>query len=376
VCSSDLSEAVISRVKLRNTFGSGDHCGPDDFDGDCKETWVAIFAGGYEADGDPNRPASYQGPADAGWNTKTKAIYMVRLDNGAIVAKVGYDATTRPDMKFSIPSAPAVLDLDFDGFADVVYVGDLGGQVWKWDISAVGEDTDADPEIDNWPAGVFFRTDPVTLASSEQHYRSFFFPPVASYVRGKLILAFGSGERHNLGYTGEAGTADENRFYVAADVDPTGPSAFTTTLTDASLTDVTALDTDNVPADSGYRFDLAESEKFVTDITVFAGSVIVGSYTPVANANLCATASGQSFLHIFNLATGLGFFADPADPPSEDRKVYVGGGFPTSPKVTVGTDPDDDTIIIKTSEGPKLFTIDAPPRTDPSGEFIYWKQQQ
>ena len=40
--------------------------------------------------------------------------------------------------------------------------------------------------------------------------------------------------------------ADENRFYVAKDLTPIGAGAFTTTLTDASLTDVTALDTDTV----------------------------------------------------------------------------------------------------------------------------------
>ena len=371
------SEPVIARVKLRNTFGTGDKCGPDDFDGDCREQWVAIFAGGYQADGDPNRPASYiADPNDAQWSDTSKAIFMVRLDTGAVVAKVEYDATNQPDMKFSIPSAPAVLDLDFDGFVDVVYVGDLGGQIWKWDVSDVGENTDADPEVDNWPAGVFFRTLPATLANSDKHYRSFFFPPVASYLKGKLVLAAGSGERHNLGYTGDGSAPDENRFYVMNDPNPIGPSAFATILTDANLTDVTSLDTDNISTDSGYRFDLDESEKFVTEITVFAGYVIVGSYTPVSNANLCATASGQSFLHIFNLATGLGFFPDPMAPPSEDRKVYIGGGFPTSPEVTVANDPDDDVIIVKTSEGPKVITIDAPPRNEPPGEFIYWKQQQ
>ena len=125
---------------------------------------------------------------------------------------------------------------------------------------------------------------------------------------------------------------------------------------------------------SGYYFSLAESEKFVTDITVFAGYVIVGSYTPDPGLNLCDTSAGQSFLHIFNVATGEGFFSDPSTPPSEDRRTYIGGGFPTSPVVTVGNNPDDDTIITKTSEGPKLITIDAPPRNEPSGQFIYWKQ--
>ena len=279
-------------------------------------------------------------------------------------------------MTFSIPSAPAVLDLDFDGFADVVYVGDLGGQIWKWDIHTVGENLDADPQMDNWPAGVFFRTDPVMLTNGDDHHRSFFYPPVASFHGGKLILAFSTGERHDLGYEGDGAVMEQNRFYVAEDLTPFGAGAFAATLGDGDLTDVTALDTDTVPGDSGYRFTLAESEKFVTEITVFAGFVIVGSHTPVAGADLCTAVSGQSFIHIFNLATSKGFFPDPADPPSEDRRTYVGGVFPTNPVVTVANDPNDDVIIVKTSEGPTIIAIDAPPRNEPKGEFIYWKIQQ
>ncbi|MFQ5416618.1 MAG: pilus assembly protein, partial [Myxococcota bacterium] len=374
------SEAVITRVKLRHSsLGVGDHCGRDDIDGDCREQWVAIFGGGYEADGDPNRPLDYvSDPSDVSWRDKSKAMFMVALDTGNVIAKVEYDASDAPDMKFSLPSAPAVIDRNFDGFADVVYMGDLGGQVWKWDISNVGEDSDADPFIDNWSSGVFFRTDPVTLSDGvTSHYRSFFFPPVASIVKGHLMLAFGSGERHDLGYEGDsdASIEDNNRFYVVRDPNPTGSGAFATTWTDASLTDVTDLDTDTNLADAGYRFSLAKSEKFVTEISVFAGHVIAGSYTPAPSVDLCSTASGQAFLHVFNVATGRGLFQDAADPPSEDRRTYIGGGFPTSPEVTVATNPDDDTIIVKTSEGPRVITVDAPPRSDPKGSMIYWKQQ-
>jgi len=374
------SEPVIAKVKLRHpTNGIGDKCFPSDGDGDCREQWVAIFGGGYNAGGDPNRPASYiEASTDAGWSDESKAIYMVAIDDGTVIAKVEFDATDTPDMKYSIPSAPAVLDLDFDGFADVVYIGDIGGQMWKWDIHDVGEDTDADPLVDNWSSGVFFRTSPVTLSDgTTKHYRSFFFPPEASYAQGALVLAFGSGERHNLGYIGDSNISvtDENRFYLVKDLTPTGVGAFASTLTDASLTDVTALDTDTNLADGGYYFTVAESEKFVTDVTIFAGFVIMGTYTPIPSTDLCATSAGQSFLHVFNTASGRGFFEDISDPPSEDRRAYIGGGFPSTPTVVVADNPDDDKIITTTSEGPKVITVEAPPRSDLRGSMIYWKQK-
>jgi type IV pilus assembly protein PilY1 len=374
------SEPIITKVKMRHpTVGTGDKCFPNDGDGDCREQWVAIFGGGYTAGGDPNRPASYIGAStDAGWSDESKAIYMVAIDDGSVIAKVEFDATDNPEMKYSIPSAPAVLDLDFDGFADVVYIGDVGGQVWKWDIHNVGEDTDADPLVDNWSSGIFFETPPVTLSDgTTKHYRSFFFPPEATFAQGELVLAFGSGERHNLGYIGDtdASVADENRFYLVQDPTPTGAGAFATTLTDTSLTDVTALDTDSNLSDGGYYFTVAKSEKFVTEVTIFAGFVIIGTYTPVPSADLCATSAGQSFIHVFNVASGRGYFEDASDPPSEDRRAYIGGGFPSSPTVVVADNPDDDKIIITTSEGPKVITVDAPPRTTLRGSMIYWKQE-
>jgi hypothetical protein len=33
----------------------------------------------------------------------------------------------------------------------------MGGQMWKWDISNVGEDTvGRDGQMDNWASGIFF----------------------------------------------------------------------------------------------------------------------------------------------------------------------------------------------------------------------------
>ena len=48
-----------------------------------------------------------------------------------------YDNSTSlgvPDMRYAFTATPSVFDLDFDGYADVVYAADLGGNVWKWVI--------------------------------------------------------------------------------------------------------------------------------------------------------------------------------------------------------------------------------------------------
>jgi type IV pilus assembly protein PilY1 len=373
------SEAIITRVRVEGASGDGDECGYADGDGDCREQWVAIIGGGYRQDSDPNFDGVYLGPSDGGWTDASKAIYVIALDTGAILAKVEYDASTNPDMVYALPSTPAVLDLDQDGFADVVYIGDLGGQLWKWDISEVGVDgVDADTLVDNWPSGVFFRNDPEDMGGGVFHYRSFFQPPGASIDRGVLTLAFGSGEREDLRYPGDATKDDENRFYVLKDQWPTGPYAFVDPFSTARLAtesnpliNVTGGKTDPNHGNFGFFFKGEEGEKFTSDVIVFAGYVIMTSYTP-NSPDVCTAATGESFLYVFRIRNGGGFFDTSVATAVESRRMSIGQGLGSSPRVSMGEDPDDDKIYVKTSKG-KIMLVQPPERTETGASIIYWR---
>ena len=368
------SEPAITRVKVAGVTGSGDKCGPDDGEGDCREQWVAIFAGGYSEDGDPALGGYIADPNDPNWSDRSKAIFIVALDSGSVLSRVAFDASGLngpTEMKFSIPSAPAVLDVDFDGFADVLYVGDLGGQIWKWDLSGVGQDSDFDGEIDSWPSGVFFRTDPVSLGGGELHYRSLFYPPSAAFSSGDLLLAFGSGERTDLGYPGDASADDNNRFFVVKDAHPTGSFAFLGTLDESDLTDITGTASDPDTTDEGFFFTVEDSEKFITQQTIFAGYVISASYVPDPNATTICDPSGESRVYVFNLTTGVGFFLGSGATPAEDRWVSIGAGAPTSPRIHLS--PDGDEIYIQTTLA-NLVRLQAPPQSLPPVWPIYWRQ--
>lgn len=368
------SKPVITRVRMRAPAGYGDHCGADDGDGDCREQWVAIFGGGYKSNADPNDADFGPDTSSTNWTYRSKAIFVVALDTGQLLAKVAYDATgtNGPDqMLYALPGSPAVLDLDFDGFADVVYIGDLGGQMWKWDLHQPGDASSG--LVSNWPAGIFFKTPPTNMGSGVYHYRSFFESPAASYVRGSLHLAFGSGERESLFYGGAAGYDENNRFYVIRDPAPTGTGAFDTvhTESDSDITDVT--DGSNLPGNGGYYITLPDGEKFVADPTVFAGFVIASSFQPEAGSDVCVTATGQAKLYVFDIATGVGYFDDGTSDVAADRYLLVGGGLPSKPKVSTGEDPSDDVIYIKTSTG-QILLIDPPPRPSTPVGLIYWRQ--
>ena len=306
---------------------------------------------------------------------------MVSLDDGSVIASLAYNQNVGDFdfMRYGFPSAPAVLDLNFDGFADVVYIGDAGGQMWKWDISAVGEDTDADPEIDNWVGGVFFRAyEQAKWTAGPSHFHSIFNAPTAAFVHGKLVLSFGTGEREDLRYAGDASTTDENnRFYVVEDAFPTGGAAFATKLYEDQLTEVTDPAVAPSLAQKGYYFVAEDGEKFVTDHIVFAGHVITTSYSPddgaVAAAVCAPKGGGDAFLYVVSLESGLGYFADAAAATGKTRRMSVGGGLPSAPQLSTSIDKSSpDKLYLKTSSG-LVTEVDAPPRTDPPASLVYWR---
>jgi type IV pilus assembly protein PilY1 len=363
------SEPIITRIKTTGPSGAGDHCGDNDGDGDCRERWVAIVGGGYTEEGNPNS-LSFDASSLPG-----KAIYMIALDTGAVLASVEYDPAglTGPDeMEYAIPSTPSVLDLNFDGFADVVYVGDLGGQVWKWDISAVAADTVGDSRFDNFPYGVFFESPIEDMGGGVNRYQSFFFAPSATLIGGTLVLAFGAGERADLMYPGQNGKDENNRFYVIKDTDPTGVSAFSTLYEETDLTDITGLDSDPDSTDYGFYMVAADSEKFITNPNIFAGFVITSSYIPdLSGANVCTT-TGESFLYIFDIRTGLGAYFDAGVTTGDDaRRLSIGSGVSSDPQISMSR--SGNQLYIQTSSGRVVQTPPPLPNTPPV-DMIYWKQ--
>jgi type IV pilus assembly protein PilY1 len=369
---------------------------------------VAVFGGGYHSAGDPNG-TGYKMPADAGYTAKGRAIYMVDITTGKVLAKKHFDpAATALDaasaeqvgireMRYAIASAPAVFDLDFDGFADVIYIGDLGGNLWKWDVEAAGHDPINNTTTLNslaqpdWPFRLFFRgaasnedgsTLPAELYggswSNAVHYQSFFFPPTGVLRKGKLILAFGAGERADpIGPTSEWGDgcgtitgacANNNHYYVVKDDDPreavgTLPNRLTGGLDEGDLLDIANVDDGTVTCNymnanySGYYLTARDAEKFVTASTIFLGDVYTGSFFPAdPSAVTICDSRGTSYLYRFDLECGTGGFPDNSS-PEEDRREPIGDGLPTRPRVSVGDlnqgDPSGcvNKIVVVTSDG-------------------------
>ncbi len=340
-------QAVITRVRVKvgaNTNG-----------GQGFERWVAIVTGGYDLTSDPN-PSPVDTTSYAAASTKGRGIYAIDLKTGKVLAQQKLAAgAPQNGMLYSIASTPAVLDLNADGYADVVYVGDLGGNVWKWVIGSMGEDRVNDGSglrtQPSWKFMKFFQA-PTTTFSGDTYYKNFFQPLAAAYVGNKLWLAFGSGERAAIGYKGASGRDENNRFYAITDPDPYGVQATPPpVVTEANLTDITTVGTP-VSSPRGYYFKVDDGEKFVTSTVIFAGKVITASFTPSQlqagdpGFDPC-TQRGSGELYIFDLASGTGAFVDGGG--NETRSVNIGSGLPTDPKVSVGVGGSDNKVVIQKS---------------------------
>ena len=402
------SRPIITRVKMKGTLGTGDKCGADDGDGDCVEQWVAIFGAGYEDIANPNMTVFANDPNTAGYNKKGRGIFIVRISDGSVLAHVTQDTTSTTsmlsNMKYAIAAEPAVLDLNNDGFADVIYIGDAGGQMWKWDVSAIGSLTSGTVPTSVWPIGVVFRAPVATVAGGLLHYHSIFEGAAAAYMGGQLWISFGSGERQDLGYMGQPDPTDpnsviglyddNNRFWAMKDPNPTGPSAFPSNLPvleappsivgHDSLTDITDTASDGDPTDAGYFFRVPDGVKFITDSLIFQGIVATLAYMPdlagSGTNNDCAL-GGTTIEYAWELANGAGVLVGSTSSGggssgTPSRSQPLGNGAPTNPRITISRDENGAIIVdpmVQTSTGEVQHLQGLPGGFDPV-DMIFWRQ--
>lgn len=103
---------------------------------------VVIFGGGYDPlyeVVDSNGYPTYV-PGSTSGGDKGNAIYIADAETGALIYSISNQnasttSTKVADMNYSIPSAVKTADRDADGLIDHIYVGDLGGQVFRVDIA-------------------------------------------------------------------------------------------------------------------------------------------------------------------------------------------------------------------------------------------------
>ncbi|MEZ5564468.1 MAG: PilC/PilY family type IV pilus protein [Gammaproteobacteria bacterium] len=263
---------------------------------------VAVFGGGYDP-GQDNRSFRQ--------DTQGNAIYLVDLQTGQRLWSVGSDQAvgphdlTMPALRYSIPAPVRPLDLDGDGLAERFYVGDMGGQLWRFDI-VNGESGSSLVE-----GGVLASLGGAALATpTTADLRRFYEAPDVTpvIIDRKLLLSINIGS----GYQGHPLDSEiEEAFYSIRDfkifgvIDsndyPTSPVSV------GQLVDITDDAEAEVPfATAGWQLRLVQGngEKILGESLTFDNVTFFTSFTPGEAAGECTGGTGVNRLYAISVVNG------------------------------------------------------------------------
>ena len=209
------------------------------------EKWVGFVGGGYNS----NACLSADGATSYACNTPAtysagKGFFVVDLYNGNIIWS--YTHANNANMDFSAPAAPTAVDADSDGFIDTVYMGDLGGNMWRFrlcpsDGSGCGLITyPSSCTTASWTASLLYQASNVERGSMlatpvNTHKQIFTQPAVTKDPSGYVWVYWGTGE-NNDPITKPSDTSDtKNRIYAVKE-----NKTFTGTYTTSNLKNITS----------------------------------------------------------------------------------------------------------------------------------------
>lgn len=224
---------------------------------------LLLFAGGYDPNQDTNTTRST--------DTMGRAIYMVNPSTGELFWSAGISNAhdlTLADMNYSIPSDINPIDINSDGKTDQLYVGDMGGQVWRFDIN-----NGAETKADLVTGGVIAD---LSVSSSTANNRRFYYPPdISLNVSGSnrvLAIGIGSGWRAS-----PLNTEVQDRYYLIKEFDHIfeAPQSYTK-LTESNLYDAT----DNLIAEG----DESEKEDAIAKLSNGSDRTAEGWYIRLLNS--------------------------------------------------------------------------------------------
>jgi len=297
-------------------------------DEDTIGTPVFFIGGGYSSD-----------------NSSGKAVIAVNVMTGAVVKKFSIG------MNYSVPSTVLVIDENDNGFVDKVYVGDLGGQMWRFaSFTDSGGNSLAFPNcnenIHSWKGHVFFKAD-------NNNSRKFFYPPSLTLEKGYDMIFMGTGDRENACCNNRNNACSFTGPDIIAAVKET--HSLTPIIGETDLVDVTdpRATSSDLPAANGWYIRLVDGngnavgEKVLAEGTVFYKTFYITTFTP---NNDPLIPGGDAKLYALSYLSGAAVL-DFNNDSNLERMLNIGRGIPSKP-VTLITRAGTKLLISVLSENP------------------------
>ncbi|MBE9564078.1 MAG: pilus assembly protein PilY, partial [Proteobacteria bacterium] len=311
-------------------------------DGGTEKT-VLIFGGGYD---DTQDTASTRRTDSVG-----RAVFIADATTGERLWSGGEGGDTSvTDMDYSIPARVKPLDIIGDGYIDRLYVTDMGGQIFRFDIN----NNNGDPLVSSVTGARI-----ADLADvAEEDNRRFYYPPdvaLAIDATGKYnALVIASGFRaHPLN------TTIHDRIYMIKDKQTAFTTTYPTVLTEDDLKDVTLNlaggdGTDDAARDAeldliqdkqGWYISLDDEdnpgdwigEKGLAESLLIEGVAIVTTYTPNVKPaeNVCGPALGLGKVFYLDILDATPAFPSSVDVRGERHVELLHAGIPPKPTIIV-----------------------------------------
>jgi type IV pilus assembly protein PilY1 len=278
---------------------------------------AAFIGGGYDTEAN---------------NATGNAFFVLDLATGQKLWEYTRDGVTGDHqfMNFSVAASPTAIDLDNDQLIDRVYLGDVGGQLWRFDVGPgvtwagrrlwAADAAQANPPAagEYYPAQAIYAAPSVTLDPS-----------------GNLWLFFGTGDRNHPNH------ASANFFYGILDKDTT--------------------------VETGWTLTLGSDEKVLSTADVFNHVVFFSTFTPTSTVS-CETSGGTAKLYAVHIDTGyaaLNFATGEllASSSSSTTPYHAAGsGIPSKPIVVLDTSsgPTATPMVIVGTTSQELASTSAP----------------
>ncbi len=309
-------------------------------------------------------------PSTTANRTMGRALYVVDAITGALIwsaGPTGSGATVEVSgMNFAMPSDPLVIKNLSGGTTNRAYMGDTGGNVWRFDFS--------NPSKSNWTVTKIASVADLTTKSGR---RKFLFPPDAVQESGFDAILIGSGDREH-----PFDTSVTNRFYMikdqGTDAGPvTGTNPVTLpTITESLLFDATsnclqectgsALTTALISFNSlnGWYITLGLGEKDIGNAVALNGVVFFNTNQPSTSSSTCDANLGiarQYKVSVVDATAPKDINGNGAITAADRSIEHAGGGYLPSPVHVVVQVPDSQGNM-KTVEGVISGTsVDQPP---------------
>ena len=282
---------------------------------------LVVMGAGYDPaeDSDPSPGVDSMGRGIVAFDAVSGAVVWSALPNcsgmsGTCLAVAGL---TR-----AIPSDVTGLDRNGDGYIERLYVGDVGGNIWRADFETTAGNAPA-----NWTLN---KLAALGGASNTNDARKFFYAPDVISTATYDAITAGTGDREHPLYSASTtqGTAYNvvNRLYMLKDTNILGMPASWTPITEALLVNNTSTTAKYDGTGSGFYITLTNpGEKAVNAPLTVAGNTTIGTNTPaVPQAGMCYPNLGIARSYSFSFLTASG--------QNPQRSIILdGGGFPPSP---------------------------------------------